>query len=295
MEILAETAPTTVNSLLLRFWLEEGFYITSLGLVFILVHRLASAKSGKPYAPCKPLAACEPEPAPKSAPCGACGPVVRTPPRTSAELPGVTDRRFPGRIVSYSVDDGYGFIACTELWLCFQRDVFLHKCQIQSFRVGTTVSFGVFLNKNGHPQAKDLEHMPMEFLDPFTARQPLNPHADPFQVSPAGKPSGKLLVPSGEFMASRWQWLSTWKGRGTKKPWTTTGKSYYDSAGSGGRQWAPKITIDDTAATWSEHQYTKKPWTFPGKRDHDSKGSCKNQWVPKVKADGIATGTHGKG
>jgi len=287
-----------MNSLLPSRWLEEGLYITFIGLAFILVHRLASAKSGKPYAPRKPSKSSEPEPPPKSAPRRACepaaGPQTQTP-RTSVELPGVTDRRFVGRIVSYSVDDGYGFIACTELWLCFQRDVFLHKCQIQSFRVGTTVSFGVFLNKNGQPQAKDLEHMPAEFLVPSTTRQPLNPQADPFQVSPAGEPSSKLLVPSGESMARRWQGPSTWNELGTKKPWTTPDKSYYDSTESWGKQWAPKITTGDTAATWPEHQYTKKPWAFPGKGDHDSKGSCEKRWVPKVKADDIATGTHSKG
>merc|ERR1719499_264626 len=77
-------------------------------------------------------------------------------PKTSRELPGVTDRRFTGVIVSYKPEEGYGFIQCPELHDVFGRDVFLHRLQIGRFDVGSTVSFGVFLNKNSQPQAKEL-------------------------------------------------------------------------------------------------------------------------------------------
>jgi len=77
-------------------------------------------------------------------------------PKTSRELPGVTDRRFTGVIVSYKPEEGYGFIQCPELHDIFGRDVFLHRLQIGCFDVGDFVSFSVFLNKNSQPQAKEL-------------------------------------------------------------------------------------------------------------------------------------------
>jgi len=77
-------------------------------------------------------------------------------PKTSRDLPGVTDRRFTGVIVSYKPEEGYGFIQCPELHDTFGRDVFLHRLQIGRFDVGAFVSFGVFLNKNSQPQAKEL-------------------------------------------------------------------------------------------------------------------------------------------
>lgn len=77
-------------------------------------------------------------------------------PKTSREFLGVTDRRFTGVIVSYKPGEGYGFIQCPQLHDIFGRDVFLHRLQIGRFDVGAYVSFGVFLNKNSQPQAKEL-------------------------------------------------------------------------------------------------------------------------------------------
>jgi len=77
-------------------------------------------------------------------------------PKTYRELPGVTDRRFKGVVVSYKPEEGYGFIQCPELHDVFGRDVFLHRLQIGRFDVGASVSFGVFLNKNSQPQAKEV-------------------------------------------------------------------------------------------------------------------------------------------
>jgi len=103
-------------------------------------------------------------------------------PKTSRELPGVTDRRFTGVIVSYKPEEGYGFIQCPELHDVFGRDVFLHRLQIGRFDVGSFVSFGVFLNKNSQPQAKELQ-MPQQPADegrPFVAATfgPLAPAPD---------------------------------------------------------------------------------------------------------------------
>jgi len=86
-------------------------------------------------------------------------PVVGLPstaPRTSIEVAGVTDRRFQGAILRYSHDTGYGFIACPEIKALYDKDVFVHKEQIGAFAVGNNVTFGVFLNKQGNPQSKDL-------------------------------------------------------------------------------------------------------------------------------------------
>merc|ERR1719510_1535025 len=64
--------------------------------------------------------------------------------------------RFTGIIVSYKPEEGYGFIQCPQLHDIFGRDVFLHRLQIGRYDVGAFVSFGVFLNKNSQPQAKEL-------------------------------------------------------------------------------------------------------------------------------------------
>jgi len=78
-------------------------------------------------------------------------------PETSIEMEGVTDQRFNGVIKSYNEGKGFGFIACDEMMAQFGSDVFLHHFQLSEFKVGSEVSFGVILNKEGKPQAKELE------------------------------------------------------------------------------------------------------------------------------------------
>lgn len=95
-------------------------------------------------------------------------------PKTSRELPGVTDRRFTGVIVSYKPEEGYGFIQCPELHEIFCRDVFLHRLQIGRFDVGASVSFGVFLNKNCQPQAKEVA-LPLRITTDGVAAPPDTP------------------------------------------------------------------------------------------------------------------------
>lgn len=82
-------------------------------------------------------------------------------PASAGEVPGVTDRRFMGTIVAYNQDKGFGFISNAELKAIFGKDVFLHKEQVGSFSVGSQVAFGVFLNKQGQAQAKDLSEASM--------------------------------------------------------------------------------------------------------------------------------------
>lgn len=84
-------------------------------------------------------------------------PVAAKPaPASAGDVPGVTDRRFMGTIVAYNQEKGFGFISNPELKVIFGKDVFLHKEQVGIFGVGSQVAFGVFLNKQGQAQAKDL-------------------------------------------------------------------------------------------------------------------------------------------
>lgn len=64
--------------------------------------------------------------------------------------------RYRGRIKSFNVEKGFGFIECPETFAQFNRDVFLHKAQFGEMTVGTEVTFQVETNKQGMPQAKDL-------------------------------------------------------------------------------------------------------------------------------------------
>jgi len=80
-------------------------------------------------------------------------------PKTSMEIPGVTDSRFVGSIKSFSEKGGYGFITCEEVCSFFEgvSEVFLHRAQFAGFSVGDEVDFAVSINKDGKPQAQDLQ------------------------------------------------------------------------------------------------------------------------------------------
>mmetsp|Transcript_9583 Transcript_9583/g.26975 ORF Transcript_9583/g.26975 Transcript_9583/m.26975 type:complete len:284 (+) Transcript_9583:151-1002(+) len=274
-----------VNSLLSIRWLEECLIISFIGLASIWVHRgLVAAKarkSLKPYKPCK--VAPEEKVTVRQAPEPERSAAVRpTTPHTSADIPGVTDCRFVGQIISFRAQEGYGFISCPELYQRFHRDVFLHKYQMQAFVVGNVISFGVFLNKNGQPQAKDLE-VPQDAaagrfqctaLDPCTTRQTLNPYAEPFQPN-----SAEERPQTYESAPSTWE-----EHQETEKSWTTPCKSDRDSKGCYGMRWVPKVKAGDIASTWDEQYDTNKSWTASGKGTYDSKASYGLRWVPKVKA-----------
>merc|ERR1719456_938692 len=70
--------------------------------------------------------------------------------------PGAATGRFQGRIKSFNVQKGFGFIECPEAHQIYGRDVFLHKAQIGQFQIGSNVSFAVEMNKTNMPQARDL-------------------------------------------------------------------------------------------------------------------------------------------
>merc|ERR1712194_131961 len=84
------------------------------------------------------------------------------PPNTEPII-GVTDKRWEGYMRLFIEDDlhGYGFITCPELRKKnpekFGKDIFVHRHQRNGFRQGSTVSFAVYLNYRGMPQATDLQ------------------------------------------------------------------------------------------------------------------------------------------
>jgi len=72
-------------------------------------------------------------------------------------VPGVTDRRFEGRLKLWFEDKGYGFIECEDLRKVYPEiDVFLHENQRRHFSRGDYISFSVFLNYRGKPQGTEL-------------------------------------------------------------------------------------------------------------------------------------------
>lgn len=72
-------------------------------------------------------------------------------------VPGLTDRRFEGRLTLWFEDKGYGFIESEEIKKMFpDMDVFLHQNQRRHFNRGDYVSFSVFLNFRGKPQGTEL-------------------------------------------------------------------------------------------------------------------------------------------
>lgn len=65
---------------------------------------------------------------------------------------------YTGWVKSFNENNGYGFISCEDLKKeGYNNDVFLHHAQLNGNQVGSEVSFAVFLNAKGQPQAKDLE------------------------------------------------------------------------------------------------------------------------------------------
>merc|ERR1719162_571522 len=68
-------------------------------------------------------------------------------------VPGAGAGRFQGKIKSFNVQKGFGFIECPEAHQIYGRDVFLHKAQIGTYQIGSQVSFAVEMNKTNMPQA----------------------------------------------------------------------------------------------------------------------------------------------
>lgn len=68
-----------------------------------------------------------------------------------------TDGRCIGVIKSFSPEKHFGFIQCDAIAATQNCDVFLSDKEIASFGIGGQVSFSVTYNKNGKPQAHELQ------------------------------------------------------------------------------------------------------------------------------------------
>lgn len=82
---------------------------------------------------------------------------------------GAMTGRYQGRIKSFNAKQGFGFIECPEVHQMYGRDVFLHKAQIGDFKVGTEVIFNIEPNKQGMPQARDIQTIDGQMPGPSPA------------------------------------------------------------------------------------------------------------------------------
>jgi len=72
-------------------------------------------------------------------------------------IPGVTDRRFEGKLKLWFEEKGYGFIESEELRKIYPDvDVFLHQNQKRHFEKGDSITFSIFMNFRGRPQGTEL-------------------------------------------------------------------------------------------------------------------------------------------
>jgi len=83
-----------------------------------------------------------------------------------------TEPRHLGTLKSFSPAQGYGFIACEEVFSNYQRDVYFDKSQLptNNWHFGQTVEFVVYHNARGHPQARQIDWDPVPNLQ--QAREP---------------------------------------------------------------------------------------------------------------------------
>lgn len=78
---------------------------------------------------------------------------------------GASDKRFSGRVKSFSIVQGFGFIQSPEIHQLYGCDAFLNQAVIGGIVVGSQVTFSVEM-KNGKPQARDV------MLEEDSRRQP---------------------------------------------------------------------------------------------------------------------------
>merc|ERR1711972_675036 len=54
--------------------------------------------------------------------------------------------KFQGRIKSFNLEKGWGFIECPQTYAIYNRDVFLHKAEVGEMQVGAFVAFSCEAN-----------------------------------------------------------------------------------------------------------------------------------------------------
>lgn len=65
--------------------------------------------------------------------------------------------RYAGKIRFFNADKGFGFVECPVAHQRYGRDVFLHKADFNGFTVGQDVTFKIETNKEGMPQAREVQ------------------------------------------------------------------------------------------------------------------------------------------
>jgi len=70
---------------------------------------------------------------------------------------GVAAGRYYGWVKSVNFEKGFGFIVCPQTYAQFQRDVFVRGQDLQGLEQGQMVTFTLDKNKNGMPQARDVQ------------------------------------------------------------------------------------------------------------------------------------------
>jgi len=72
-------------------------------------------------------------------------------------IPGVTDRRFEGKLKLWFEEKGYGFMESEDLRKIYPDvDVFLHQNQKRHFEKNDSITFNIFMNFRGRPQGTEL-------------------------------------------------------------------------------------------------------------------------------------------
>jgi len=109
-----------------------------------------------PQVPVPPVVVAEPQPSVAPAPPPPPPPVPERPPRAQ-------EPRRLGTLKSYVPAQGYGFIACEELFSVHQRDVYFDKSQLpqSGWRYGMCLEFTCYFNARGQPQARSIDWDPI--------------------------------------------------------------------------------------------------------------------------------------
>eukprot|EP00928_Gymnodinium_smaydae_P033895 TRINITY_DN2414_c0_g3_i2.p2 TRINITY_DN2414_c0_g3~~TRINITY_DN2414_c0_g3_i2.p2 ORF type:complete len:300 (+),score=101.79 TRINITY_DN2414_c0_g3_i2:74-973(+) len=116
-------------------------------------------------------------------------PGVNRPPDV-VSVPGLTDRRFEGRVETFFNEKMFGFIRSEELRAGRfpDKDIFVHKRQLLHFQQGDFVSFCVSLNRQGKPQAME--------LGPPGATQGIDPNDPTYAMKAAAMQAQQQVMPA---------------------------------------------------------------------------------------------------
>eukprot|EP00927_Polykrikos_kofoidii_P021712 TRINITY_DN2046_c0_g1_i2.p1 TRINITY_DN2046_c0_g1~~TRINITY_DN2046_c0_g1_i2.p1 ORF type:complete len:637 (+),score=75.47 TRINITY_DN2046_c0_g1_i2:97-2007(+) len=78
------------------------------------------------------------------------------PPTAYPSSPSLGPGRHLGKIKTFNVKNGFGFVDCPDARETWKRDVFIHKAQMGDLEVGAEITFEIKPNKDGMPQARNI-------------------------------------------------------------------------------------------------------------------------------------------